>query len=63
MFLIGAMAHQEAHFGQGSGAILLDGVLCSGTEQRLIDCPHAGVGNHNCNHNEDASVICNTTSE
>ena len=63
MFLIGAMAHRFAHFGQGSGAILLDNVRCSGTEWRLIDCPHDGVGNHNCQHSEDAGVTCNTPRE
>ena len=61
MFLIGAMARMRAHFGQGSGAILLDNVECSGTEWRLIDCPHNGLGIHNCQHGEDAGITCNAT--
>ena len=24
----------------------------------LLECPHTGVGLHNCVHFEDASVIC-----
>ncbi|KAK3552500.1 hypothetical protein QTP86_012368 [Hemibagrus guttatus] len=34
-------AHQNAHFGQGSGPILLDNVLCSGSERFIAEC-HAG---------------------
>ncbi|XP_072828151.1 scavenger receptor cysteine-rich domain-containing protein DMBT1 isoform X4 [Vicugna pacos] len=48
----------EAHFGQGSGPILPDGVQCSGTEAFLAQCSHAGWFAHNCGHKEDAGVIC-----
>ena len=47
-----------ATYGQGSGPILLDDLACAGTETRLIDCPHSGVGTHNCAHSEDAGVQC-----
>jgi LPXTG-motif cell wall-anchored protein len=36
----------------------MDNVACTGNESRLVDCPFAGFGNHNCNHLEDAGVIC-----
>ena len=36
----------------------MDNLGCVGTETRLVDCPHNGVGLHNCVHAEDASVRC-----
>ena len=45
-------------FGGGAGGILLDNVYCSGGEERLEDCPHRGIGVHNCVHLKDAGVIC-----
>ena len=48
----------RAGYGQGTGPIVLDDVACVGTETRLIDCPARPVGTHNCNHGEDAGVIC-----
>ena len=51
-------AHQSAHFGQGSGQILLDDLQCTGTEASLLECRHRGINIHNCGHSEDASVTC-----
>ncbi|XP_029365018.1 uncharacterized protein LOC115047931 isoform X1 [Echeneis naucrates] len=51
-------AMQSAHFGQGSGNIWLDDLTCSGHESSLTECGHGGVGVQNCNHGEDAGVIC-----
>ena len=47
-----------AEHGQGSGPIWLDNLACTGTEESLHDCPHNGIGNHNCEHDEDAGVTC-----
>ncbi|XP_039726822.1 deleted in malignant brain tumors 1 protein-like [Pteropus medius] len=48
----------KAHFGPGSGEILLDNLQCAGVESYLGQCAHSGWAEHNCGHHEDASVIC-----
>ena len=61
---IGATLHINAHFGRGSGPILLDNVRCTGRETRLLDCyNYRGVGlySSNCGHDDDAGVRCNGT--
>jgi len=45
-------------FGQGTGDILLDNVMCEGTESRLLDC--VALDTHNCAHFEDASAVCSS---
>lgn len=47
-----------ARFGEGTGPIHLDNLRCSGTEHFITDCPHGGIGEHNCQHHEDVSVSC-----
>ena len=49
----------SAGFGQGSGSIWLDSVICTGNESTLARCSHLGVGNtRSCSHLEDAGVKC-----
>ncbi|XP_058147798.1 LOW QUALITY PROTEIN: HHIP-like protein 1 [Dasypus novemcinctus] len=58
-FAHAARASKRAEFGQGRALpILLDDVRCSGRERSLLECAHAGVGTHNCGHEEDAGVVC-----
>ena len=51
-------AYGNARYGEGIGPIHLDDVRCIGSEARLAQCSHIGVGNHNCAHFEDAGVAC-----
>uniref|UniRef100_A0A8C2BNP1 Soluble scavenger receptor cysteine-rich domain-containing protein SSC5D n=1 Tax=Cyprinus carpio TaxID=7962 RepID=A0A8C2BNP1_CYPCA len=51
-------AKSAASFGQGSGTIWMDDVLCAGNEFTLKSCSLNGWGIHNCTHQHDAGVIC-----
>lgn len=52
------VAPTGAHFGVGSGKIVLDNMQCVGSKSHLEQCMHGGEAGHNCGHQEDASVIC-----
>ena len=53
-------AVQSARFGRGaySSPIWMDNVQCSGNEGALDLCYFPGWMIHNCNHYEDAGVVC-----
>ncbi|KAI4898537.1 hypothetical protein NFI96_007900 [Prochilodus magdalenae] len=51
-------ALRGAHFGPGSDSIWMDNVGCSETESTLKHCRSVGWGQHFCNHDWDAGVIC-----
>ena len=55
---VGAQALRRAHFGQGTGPIHLDNLICNSSESRLVNCRHNGIGVHNCGHSEDAGLRC-----
>nr|XP_048714637.1 neurotrypsin-like isoform X2 [Caretta caretta] len=56
-------AFSWAHYGQGSGPILLDEVECSGNELSLDQCKKNNWGQQNCDHIEDAGVSCDPFTE
>ncbi|XP_078660617.1 neurotrypsin-like isoform X3 [Branchiostoma floridae x Branchiostoma belcheri] len=51
-------ATTRGRFGQSSGKIVLDDMLCTGTEMSLRDCKHNGWGRHDCVEAEAAGVVC-----
>lgn len=54
----GAQAVGSAFFGQGTGTIVLAGLMCIGTESNLLDCPRLTPS---CTHMQDAGVRCQAT--
>lgn len=52
------MAYHYAHFGQGTGPFYFDNVMCTGSEADLFRCRHNLIGDHDCQHSEDAGVQC-----
>ncbi|XP_029469396.1 scavenger receptor cysteine-rich domain-containing group B protein [Rhinatrema bivittatum] len=51
-------ALSEARYGPGTGCIFLDNLKCRGNESSLLQCSHIRWGAHNCDHSEDAGVLC-----
>ena len=58
LYISGATATSVAYFGRGSGSILLDDVQCTGNETSIFSCSHNSIGSHNCDHSNDAGVVC-----
>ena len=54
----GAQVSESGQFGPGEGRIWLDNVSCDGSEDHLTECGHGGWGNNDCEHTQDAGVIC-----
>lgn len=54
----GAAVTNILWIGYAAPPFLLDDVQCDGTEQTLLECPHAGRGVHNCTPWEYAGVAC-----
>ena len=52
-----------AQFGPGTGRIWLSNVQCTLDDPALANCSYGNeIGVNNCNHNQDAGVICFTGS-
>ena len=51
-------AKEGGYFSSGTGEIWIDDLACSGSEKNIYYCNFPGWSIHNCNHNEDAGVVC-----
>ncbi|XP_069118992.1 soluble scavenger receptor cysteine-rich domain-containing protein SSC5D-like isoform X2 [Argopecten irradians] len=51
----------KARFGSGTGPIWLDETQCSGRETSIQQCQFVQIGHGDCDHSEDAGVICQPT--
>jgi len=58
-----AITKKASPFGEGSGPILMDNVACSGDKLNIGLCRHRGFNVSNCNHDEDAGVVCSCECE
>ncbi|KAM5133451.1 soluble scavenger receptor cysteine-rich domain-containing protein SSC5D isoform 3-T3 [Callospermophilus lateralis] len=47
-----------SRFGPGAGPVWMDDVGCGGGERALRDCPRSPWGRSNCDHSEDAGLVC-----
>ena len=54
----GGESYIEARYGEGSGQVILDDVICTGNESSLAECSHRQPFTSNCEHDEDVSVRC-----
>jgi len=55
--ILGAAAIQGSYT-EGVLPIHINDLNCTGSEERVWECPHNGIAGYSCNHYQDASVIC-----
>ncbi|XP_062913390.1 deleted in malignant brain tumors 1 protein-like [Mobula hypostoma] len=53
-----SIKHDSSTYGKGSGLIWLDELKCSSYESSFWQCRADPWGKHNCDHREDAGVVC-----
>uniref|UniRef100_A0A1X7T0F7 SRCR domain-containing protein n=1 Tax=Amphimedon queenslandica TaxID=400682 RepID=A0A1X7T0F7_AMPQE len=52
----------RAFFGPGAGPIYLDEVVCTGSEETILNCSHSGIGINDCSHDADFVIVPNEES-
>ena len=53
------VARHGSLYGSGKGKIWIDQLGCTGREDSVLDCDMSELGVNNCDHGEDAGVVCN----
>lgn len=48
----------NSFYGNGTGSIWIDNMDCTGNETNIGQCQRKPWGQNDCDHSEDASVIC-----
>lgn len=48
----------KAFYGMGTDQVWMDDIDCTGKENALSECPHRGFGENDCDHDEDAGLVC-----
>ena len=48
----------SARYKKGYGPVWLANLQCPLSAKTILECQHSGWGNNNCNHGEDASILC-----
>ena len=56
--IVAGLAYTNAHFGSGTGSIVLDDVQCVSSDNQLLECSSRPIFSHNCGHSDDAGVGC-----
>ena len=54
----GASFEAASVYGEASGTIWLDDLVCTGSETSITQCQFNGWGVHNCGHSEDVAITC-----
>ena len=47
-------------YGEASGTIWLDDLVCTGSETSITQCQSKGWGAHNCGYSKDVAIICSS---
>ena len=61
--IVAGLAYTNAHFGFGTGSIVLDDVQCVSSDSQLLECSSRPIFSHNCAHSDDAGVGCEGNAE
>ena len=56
--LLGTIAFRDAFYGEGTGPIFLERYDCDEDDTRFLDCAERPIGDHTCDHSNDAGVKC-----